>query len=180
MNKLVRNHFKMLVVAMVLVCSMMIMPFQALAANTNTDVQAKVAEVEQNALAEMENAEIDNTVQPMDIQPRAHTSYYPTRGANSGYFSGTTSDTLAIYRNLPSGTMKFSYSMSGGGTCYLRFYRGEGISGSPYLSAALNANDYTGTSYINLPYSGSYSVEVYYPNGRANTQIIYAFNLYTD
>lgn len=179
MKKLVKNH-KSLVVAMVLVCSMLITPFRALAANADTDVQAKVAKVEQNALAKMENAGVDDTVQPMDIQPRAHTSYYPTRGANSGYFSGTTSDTLAIYSSLPSGTMKFSYSMSGGGTCYLRFYRGEGISGSPYLSAALNANDYTGTSSIYLPYTGAYSVEVYYPNGRANTQIIYAFNLYRD
>lgn len=178
MKKLVKNH-KSLVVAMVLVFSMLVTPFRALAANADTDVQAKIAEVEQNALAEME-ADIADTAEPTSIEPRTHVSYYPTRGANSGYFSGTTSDNLAIYSNLPSGTMKFSYSMSGGGTCYLRFYRGEGVSGTPYKSAALNANDYTGTSSIYLPYAGPYSVEVYYPNGRANTQIIYAFNLYRD
>lgn len=179
MKKLVKNH-KSLVVAMVLVFSMLVTPFRALAANADTDVQAKIAEVEQNAIAEMENAGVDDTVQPMDIQPRAHTSYYPTRGVNSGYFSGRTSDNVAIYSYLPSGTMKFSYSMSGGDTCYLRFYRGEGVGGSPYRSAALNANNYTGTSYVNLPFSGSYTVEVYFPNGNSSTELIYAFNLYTD
>lgn len=174
------RNLKSLVVAM-LVFSMLIIPFQVLAADVSTGIRAKVAVVEQNALAEMEkNVAVAEDAQTMDIQPRTHVSYYPTRGVNSGYFSGTTSDNLAIYSNLPSGTMKFSYSMSGGGTCYLRFYRGEGVDGSPIRSAALNANDYTGISSIYLPVAGPYSVEVYYPNGNANTQIIYAFNLYRD
>lgn len=178
MKKLVKNH-KSLVVAMVLVFSMLVTPFRALAANADTDVQAKIAEVEQNALAEMENAGVDDTVQPMDIQPRAHTSYYPSSGVNSGVFYGAYSRT-AVYNNLPSGVMKFAYSMSGGGTCYLLFYRGANVSGSSYRSVALNANDYTGTASINLPYTGTYTVQVYYPNGNANTEITYAFNLYRD
>ncbi len=180
MKKLVQNHFK-LVVALALVCSMAIaMPTRSFAADASTDVQDKVAEVEQNVLEEMENVFNSETADPTSIEPRAHVSYYPSSGVNSGVFYGAYSANVAVYKNLPSGTMKFAYSMSGGGTCYLLFFRGENVSGSPIRSAALNANDYTGTSSIYLPVGGPYTVQVYYPNGNANTEITYAFNLYRD
>lgn len=180
MKKLVKNRFMSLIVCLAMVFTMMAVPVQALAANANTDVQNKVAEVEQNAIAEME-ADIADTAEPTSIEPRTHVSYYPYSGVNSGHFYGAYGPT-AVYRNLPYGTMKFSYSMSGGQSqsCYLLFYRGENVNGTSIRSVALNANDYTGAASVYLPVGGSYTVQVYYPNGNANTDLYYAFNLYRD
>lgn len=171
-----RNHLSLIVV-FTLVLSMVIQPMNAFAADTSTDVEAMVTAAEDAAYAEM-NSDVNGGDGTM-VQPRAHTSYYPSSGANSGWFHGAYSNT-ATYNYLPAGTMKFSYSMSGGDKCYLLFYRGPAISGAACWSQALNANDYTGTSSIALPDSGSYTVRVYFPNGTNNSTLIYAFNLYRD
>lgn len=161
-------------IAFALALCLVMQPLAVFAADTSSDVQAKVVVAEEAAIEEMNLDSDGNTV-----QPRARTNYYPSSGANSGYFSGFFSDE-ATYSYLPSGTMKFSYALSGGTTCYLRFYSTTYPS-SPYVSTvALNANDYTGSGSITLPWSGQYQVVVYNPNGTSTSEIIYAFNFYKD
>lgn len=109
--------------------------------------------------------------------PYAHQSYYPTSGVSSGVFHGAFSEG-AVY-SLPSGTMKFSYSFYGGSQCYLRFYYGTGTAGSYRQVGPYNASNNTGSGSISLG-SGTYTVVVYNPHGTSNTEVIFAFNLYTD
>lgn len=109
--------------------------------------------------------------------PYAHKSYYPTSGSSSGVFHGLRSDG-AVY-SLPSGTMKFSYSFYGGSQCYLRFYKGTGTAGSYTPAGPFDASNHTGSGSVNLG-GGTYTVVVYNPYGSSNTEVIYAFNLYTD
>ena len=150
-------------VALCLTCVLSLQPVTALAANTSVK--------ETHALnVEME----DITSSDSTIQPLAHQSYYPTAGHNSGYFSGKTSSE-ATY-SLPQGIMKISYCLSGGGTCYIRFYYGS----SYVQTVELSANGATKNTSITLPLTGTYRVVVYYPNGSSNSEIIYAYNLYTD
>lgn len=172
-----RNNWS-LGIAFVLALCLVIQPLAVFAADASSEVFEKVTVAEEAALEEM-NLNLSIISADETVQPRAHTSYYPSSGASSGYFSGGFSDE-ATYSNLPSGTMKFSYSMSGGGTCYLRFYHPSYPSGSYVSTVALNANDYTGSGSITLPWSGKYQVVVYYPNGSSTSEIIYAFNLYRD
>lgn len=109
--------------------------------------------------------------------PYAHKSYYPISGSSSGVFHGAYSEG-AVY-SLPSGTMKFSYSFYGGSECYLRFYYGTGTAGSYIQKGPFNASNHTGSGSVNLS-GGTYTVAVYNPHGTSNTEVIYAFNLYTD
>ncbi len=110
--------------------------------------------------------------------PYAHKSYYPTSGSSSGVFHGLFSSG-AVYTNIPNGTMKFSYSFYGGSQCYLRFYRGTGTAGSYTPVGPFNASNNTGSGSVNLG-GGTYTVVVYNPHGTSNTEVIFAFNLYTD
>ena len=159
-------------IAFALALCLVMQPLAVFAADTSSDVQAKVVAAEEAAIQEM-------SINTEDRSTWARTNYYPSSGANSGYFSGFFSD-RATYSNLPSGTMKFSYALSGGTTCYLRFYHSSYPSSSYVSTVALNANDYTGSGSIWLPWSGQYQVTVYNPNGTNNSEIIYAFNLYKD
>lgn len=109
--------------------------------------------------------------------PYAHKSYYPTSGVSSGVFHGLRSEG-AVY-NLPSGTMHFSYSFYGGSQCYLRFYRGTGTAGSYTPAGPFNASNNTGSGSVSLG-GGTYTVVVYNPYGGSNTEVTYAFNLYTE
>ena len=110
--------------------------------------------------------------------PYAHKSYYPTSGVSSGVFGGMRSEG-AVYTNIPGGTMKFSYSFYGGSQCYLRFYRGTGTAGSYTPVGPFNASNHTGSGSGDLG-GGTYTVVVYNPYGGSNTEVIFAFNLYTD
>ena len=198
MKKKTNKMFNM-VMALALVCAMAVNPMSVLAAEaeevavevTETAtpvilaaedaveiaVVEPVVEVEENAVPLTEpvvevvvpGEEADST---LSVDPRAHVTYYPTAGANSGYFYNIQSS-QAVY-NLPAGTMQISYSISGAGTCYLRFYSGAVMVAS---SGALNGNS-TGNSSVVLPYSGSYIVFVEYPNGNSSTEVIYAYSLY--
>lgn len=172
-----RNNWS-LGIAFVLALCLVIQPLAVFAADASSDAQQKVTVAEEAALEEM-NLNLSISSADETVQPRAHISYYPSSGASSGYFSGAISD-RATYSNLPSGKMKFSYSMSGGTTCYLRFYFPSYPNGTCISSVALNANDYTGSGSITLPWSGQYQVAVYNPNGSSTSELIYAFNLYTD
>lgn len=159
-------------IAFALALCLVMQPLAVFAADTSSDVQAKVVAAEEAAIQEMSVNTEDSTVW-------ARTNYYPSSGAQSGHFSGAVSDE-ATYSNLPSGTMKFSYALSGGSTCYLRFYYTSYPNGNYVTTVALNANDYTGSGSIWLPWSGQYQVVVYNPNGSSTSEIIYAFNLYKD
>lgn len=109
--------------------------------------------------------------------PYAHKSYYPTSGTSSGVFNGMFSEG-AVY-SLPSGKINFSYSFYGGSQCYLRFYQGRGTAGSYFTKGPYNASNYTGADSVNLA-GGTYTVVVYNPSGTTSTEVIYAFNLYTE
>ena len=108
------------------------------------------------------------------VQPLAHKSYYPTSGSSAGVFYGNLSS-VASY-TLPAGVIKISYSIEGAGTCYLRFYYGGTLVA---MSGALTGNT-TGTSSVTLPASGNYTVQLYYQNGSSSSEVIYAYNLYTE
>lgn len=159
-------------IAFALALCLIIQPLAVFAADTSSDVQAKVVAAEEAAIQEM-------SINTEDSSTWARTNYYPSSGANSGHFSGGISD-RATYSYLPSGTMKFSYSFSGGTTCYLRFYSPTYPNSNYVATVALNANGYTGSGSIWLPWSGQYQVAVYNPNGSSTSEIIYAFNLYKD
>ena len=109
--------------------------------------------------------------------PYSHKSYYPISGSSSGVFHGMASEG-AVY-SLPSGTMKFSYSFYGGSQCYLRFYYGRGTAGSYTPVGPFNASNHTGSGSVNLG-GGTYTVVVYNPYGSSNTEVTFAFNLYTE
>lgn len=108
--------------------------------------------------------------------PYAHKSYYPTSGVSSGVFHGLRSEG-AVY-TLPSGTMHFSYSFYGGSQCYLRFYQGTGTAGNYISKGPYNASNNTGEGSVNLG-GGTYTVVVYNPYGGSNTEVTFAFNLFT-
>lgn len=172
-----RRNFLKLAVAFALVCVMAVQPVATYAeeANSNTDERIMAAET---AVTEM--AEDSITAVPTAVEPRAHVSYYPSSGVSSGVFYGTSSGNSPVYKNLPGGVnLYFSYSVSGGGTCYLRFYSGSGVNGSSMWTSPLSADDTAHESYIKLPSSGTYTVQVYVPNSSSGTEHIYAFTLYT-
>lgn len=130
------------------------------------------------ATADAESApDAEAMLAQLTATPYAHKSYYPTSGSSSGVFRGAYSSG-AVYR-LPSGTMKFSYSFYGGSQCYLRFYRGTGTAGSYTPVGPFNASNNTGSGSVNLG-GGTYTVVVYNPSGTADTEVTFAFNLYTD
>ena len=198
MKKKTNKMFNM-VMALALVCAMAVNPMSVLAAEAE-EVAVEVTETATPVILVAEDAveiavvepvvEVEEAAGPianpvvevvvpgeeadstLSVDPRAHVSYYPTAGANSGYFYNTQSS-HATY-NLPSGTMQISYSISGAGTCYLRFYSGGSFIAT---SGALNGNS-TGNSSVILPFSGSYTVFVEYPNGNSSTEVIYAYSLY--
>jgi len=177
MKKVLSKHFLSLVVAMALTCTL-VQPMAAFAEEVSVEDKISTAEAAVNQLAE--SSQNENAVGVSEVQPRSHVSYYPSSGPNSGSFIGAVSYYPATYSYLPAyQTVYFSYCVSGGGTCYLRFYRGNSIGGSAIYSAALTADDYAHESYINLPSSGPYTIEVYVPSGNASTERIYAFNLYS-
>ncbi len=152
-------------------CFSVTMVPSAFAAETGTVSATADAESAQVPTPEALNAVAEAAV------PYAHKSYYPTSGSSSGVFHGLRSDG-AVY-SLPSGTMKFSYSFYGGSQCYLRFYYGTGTAGSYTPVGPFNASNNTGSGSVNLG-GGTYTVVVYNPYGSSNTEVIYAFNLYTD
>lgn len=172
MRKL-RNKLLTVMMAFALVCTMGVNPMAVYAAEVAEPVEEVKAVVEVAEQAEVVVVE-EETESTLSVEPRAHVSYYPTSGANSGYFYGVYSSS-ATY-NLPAGQMKISYSISGAGTCYLRFYSNGTLMAT---SGALSGNA-TGNSSVTLPWSGTYTVKVYYPNGNASTEVIYAFSLYTE
>lgn len=172
------KHFLSLVVAMALTCALAVQPMAAFAAEVSVEDKISAAEEAVTQLAE--SSQNENAAGISEVQPRSHVSYYPSSGPSSGVFYGATSTYPATYSNLPATkTVYFSYCVSGGGTCYLRFYFGNTIGGSPLYSAPLTADDYAHESYINLPSSGPYTIEVFVPSGNGSTERIYAFNLYT-
>lgn len=172
-----RNKLLTMVMAFALVCTMAVNPIAVMATEAEQPVDVVTEDALEITVAEpvvdvvVPEEEADGT---LSVEPRAHVSYYPTSGANSGYFYGIMSGS-ATY-NLPAGTMKISYSISGAGTCYLRFYSGGSLVAT---SGALNGNT-TGNSSVGLPWDGTYTVVVYYPNGNSSTEVIYAFSLYRD
>lgn len=176
MKKVLRKHFLSLVVAMALTCALAVQPMAVFSAEVSVENKISAAEDAVTQLAE--NSQNGNTEGTSVVQPRSHVSYYPSSGPSSGVFYGATSFYPATYSYLPSGTMYFSYCVSGGGTCYLRFYEGNATGGLAIYSAPLTADDYAHESSINLPSSGSYTIEVYVPSGNASTERVYAFNLY--
>lgn len=147
------------------------MAIPAFAAETGTVSAIADAESAQVPAPEVLLATAESAV------PYAHKSYYPISGTSSGVFHGMVSEG-AVY-SLPSGTMKFSYSFYGGSQCYLRFYYGTGTAGSYRQVGPYNASNDTGSGSITLS-SGTYTVVVYNPLGGSNTEVIYAFNLYTE
>lgn len=120
--------------------------------------------------------EIEITVGGDDgtVLPMAHQSYYPTSGTNSGVFSGLQSNAATYV--LPSGGIHISYSIEGASQCYLRFYYNGSLVA---VSSAMNGNS-TGNATVALPWTGNYTVIMYYPNGTSSTQVIYGYNLYTN
>lgn len=176
MKKFSRNNFLKLAIAFALIGVLAIQPMAAYAEEASSSTDARIMAAE-TAVTEM--AESTITTESAEVQPRAHVSYYPSSGASSGVFYGITSGNCPVYRNLPGGTLYFSYSVSGGGTCYLRFYSGAGISGSAIYSSSLPADDTAHESSIFLPGSGTYTVQVYMSNAAPGSEHIYAFNLYT-
>lgn len=172
MRKL-RNKLLTVMMAFALVCTMGVNPMAVYAAEVAEPVEEVKAVVEVAEQAEVVVVE-EETESTLSVQPRAHVSYYPTSGANSGYFYGVYSN-AATY-SLPAGGMDISYSISGAGTCYLRFYYNGSLAAT---SGALNGNS-TGNSTVVLPWTGTYTVMLYYPNGTGSTEVIYAFSLYRE
>lgn len=171
-----KRNFLRFAIALAMVCTLAVQPVAAYAEEVSSNVEEQITAAE---VAVTELAESSMTAEPTEVQPRAHVSYYPSSGVNSGVFYGTSSGNSPVYNNLPGGRMYFSYSVSGGGTCYLLFYYGAGISGSPYRTSALTADDTAHEGSIVLPGSGTYTVQVYVPNASSGSEHIYAFTLYT-
>lgn len=103
----------------------------------------------------------------------ARTSYHPSSGMDSGYFTGSTSSS-ARFDNLPFGTLTIAYSIDGSGTYRLRFYPGTSDSGGFYQSGIMQGD---GTTTVYLPSSGTYTVVLYSNSGSGTTY--YGYNLYT-
>ena len=175
MKKISRHNFLKLTVAFALVCVLAIQPMAAYAEEANSaDARIMAAEA---AVEELAGDSI--TAIPPTAEPLSHVSYYPSSGVNSGVFYGSSSGNCPVYNNLPGGRIYFSYSVSGGGTCYLRFYYGAGVGGSSYRTVDLSADDTAHENSIWLPSSGTYTVQVYVPNATSGSEHIYAFTLYT-
>ena len=172
MRKL-RNKLLTVMMAFALVCTMGVNPIAVYAAEVAEPVEEVKAGVEVADQAEVVVMS-EETESTLSVEPRAHVSYYPTSGANSGYFYNKYSS-YASY-TLPSGVMKISYSISGAGTCYLRFYSNGTLIAT---SGALSGNA-TGNSSVVLPMAGNFDVVLFYPNGNSTTEVIYAFSLYTE
>lgn len=175
MKKFLQRNFLKLAVALALVCVMALEPAAAYAKEADNKAEGKITAAE---VAVTELAENSISAGTTEVQPRSHVSYYPSSGVSSGVFYGATSGNSPVY-NLPGGRLYFSYSVSGGGTCYLRFYSGAGISGTPFYTSALTADDTAHESSIWIPGSGTYTVQVYMPNATSGSEHIYAFTLYT-
>ncbi|MCX4303357.1 MAG: hypothetical protein OSJ66_05070 [Clostridia bacterium] len=161
MKKFFNSKFMSLTLALVMLLSVSASPVAYAAEVSNDNVQM---------------AENTDAVAPASTN--AHKSYYPDSGVSNGVFSGKTS-TQAVYNNLPKGYMHIAYSFYGGSTCYLRFYY-ENQTTPAVTTIGLNASNNTDALTITLPFSGKYRVEVYNPYGNKDSEVIYAFNLYTE